>query len=150
MSIRIDEIPNRNSHPQILLRQSWREGKRTRHKTIVNLTKLPKPLIDVLKSALKGGIMFESVDEALNIQRSLPHGHVAAALGMARLLELPHILDRHHSRNAQLALAAIIARLIEPASKLATARNLSPQSATTSLGLALSWAKSRAMRCSTC
>ena len=96
-----------------------------------------KPLIDVLKSALKGGIMFESVDEALNIQRSLPHGHVAAALGMARLLELPHILEQHHSRNAQLALAAIIARLIEPASKLATARNLSPQSATTSLGLAL-------------
>ena len=86
MSIRIDEIPNRNSHPQILLRESWREGHRVRHKTILNLTKLPKPLIDVLKIALKGGIMFESIDKALNIQRALPHGHVAAALGMARVI----------------------------------------------------------------
>ncbi len=137
MSIRIDEIPNRNSHPQILLRESWREGNRIRHKTLVNLTKLPKPLIDVLKIALKGGIVLEHLDEVLHIQRALPHGHVAAAMGVARALKLPHILDRHHSRNGKLALAAIIARLIEPASKLATARNLTPESATTSLGLSL-------------
>ena len=133
MSLRIDVVPNRNSTPQILLRKSWREGKRVRHKTVLNLTHLPPHLIDGIRALLQGGVVFHHIQDAVTVQRALPHGHVAAALGMARRLELPRILDRRQGRMAELALAAIICRLCQPASKLATARQLSDETATSSL-----------------
>ena len=137
MSFRIDVISNRGRSPQTLLRQSWREGKRVRHKTVANLTKLPPHVVDGFRAVLKGGAVFTGIDDAVSIRRSLAHGHVAAILGVARKLGLARILDRKNTRSGKLALAAVIARMIEPASKLSTARHLSPDTAASSLGTIL-------------
>ena len=137
MSIRVHVIPNRSSPPAILLRKTWREGKRIRRQTLANLSKVPPPLVDAIRSFLQGGVVFSSLDQAVTLQRSLPHGHVAALLGLATQLGLPRILHRTPGRQRNLALAALIARLIHPASKLATARGLSPDTADSSLGVLL-------------
>ena len=137
MSFHIEIIPNRNSPPAILLRQAWREGKRIRRKTLANLSSLPPAVVDGLRVLLKGGVVFESLTEMVSIRRALPHGHVAAALGTGRRLGLSLLLSRRPCRERDLALAAIIARLLEPASKLATARQLSPDTASSSLGRVL-------------
>ena len=134
MSIRVHVIPNRSSPPAVLLRKTWREGKRIRRQTLANLSKVPPPLVDAIRSFLQGGVVFASLDQAVTLQRSLPHGHVAALLGLATQLGLPRILHRTPGRQRNLALAALIARLIHPASKLATARALSPDTADSSLG----------------
>ena len=137
MSFRIDVIANRGRSPQTLLRESWREGARVRHKTVANFTKLPPHVVDGFRAVLKGGAVFTSIDDAVSIRRSLAHGHVAAILGLAKKLGLPRILDRKNTRHGKLALAAIVARIIAPASKLATARQLSPLTAASSLGTVL-------------
>ena len=133
-SFYVESIPNRNSPPAVLLRQAWREGKRIRRKTIANLSKLPPASIHAIRIILKGGVAFPSLDQAVTIRRSLPHGHVAALLGLARQLGFPRLLHRVPSRARSLALAAICTRLLHPASKLATARSLSADSAASSLG----------------
>ncbi len=137
MSFRIDVISNRGRSPQTLLRQSWREGKRVRHKTVANLTKLPPHVVDGFRAVLKGGAVFTVIDQAVSIRRALLHGHVAAILGVARKLGLPRILDRKSTRRGKLALAAVVARIIDPGSKLSTARHLSPDTAASSLGTVL-------------
>ena len=137
MSIRVHVIPNRSSPPAVLLRKTWREGKRIRRQTLANLSKVPKPVVDAIRAFLQGGVVFETLDDAAAIRRSLPHGHVAALLGLATQLGLPRILNRKPCRQRDLALAAVIARLIHPASKLATARALSPETADSSLGALL-------------
>ncbi len=137
MSFRIDVISNHGRSPQTLLRQSWREGKRVRHKTVANLTKLPPHVVDGFRAVLKGGAVFTGIDQAVSIRRALLHGHVAAILGVARKLGLPRILDRKSTRCGKLALAAVVARIIDPASKLSTARHLSPDTAASSLGAIL-------------
>ena len=137
MSIRVHVIPNRSSPPAVLLRKTWREGKRIRRQTLANLSKVPKPVVDAIRAFLQGGVVFETLDDAAAIRRSLPHGHIAALLGLATQLGLPRILNRKPCRQRDLALAAVIARLIHPASKLATARALSPETADSSLGVLL-------------
>ena len=137
MSFRIDVIANRGRSPQTLLRESWREGKHVRHKTVANFTRLPPHIVDGFRAVLKGGAVFTSIEDAVSIRRSLAHGHVAAILGLAKKLGLPRILDRKNTRHGKLALAAIVARIITPASKLATARQLSPLTAASSLGTVL-------------
>ena len=137
MSIRVHVIPNRSSPPAVLLRKTWREGKRIRRQTLANLSKVPPPVVDAIRAVLQDGVVFSSLDQAVTLQRSLPHGHVAALLGLATELGLPRILHRSPSRQRNLALAALIARLIHPASKLATARGLSPDTADSSLGVLL-------------
>ena len=134
MSDHVDVIPNRNSPPAILFRQAKREGKRIRRTTLANLSKLPPEIVDGIRALLKGGQVFHPQDDSLSIRRALPHGHVSVLLGLGRQLGLPRLLHRKRSRNRDLALAAIVARVLDPASKLATARNLSPQTATTSPG----------------
>ena len=134
MSYHVDVIPNRNSPPAILFRHAKREGKRIRRTTLANLSKLPPEIVDGIRALLKGGQVVHPLDDSLSIRRALPHGHVAALLGLGRQLGLPRLLHRKRSRHRDLALAAIVARVLDPASKLATARNLSPQTATTSLG----------------
>ena len=86
---------------------------------------------------LKGGVVLTSPHEAFVVQRSLPHGHVAAVLGLCRQLGLPRLLYRTAGRTRELALAGLIARVLAPASKLATARQLSPDTAASSLGAVL-------------
>ena len=75
--------------------------------------------------------------ERLEILRALPHGHVAAVLGLARKLGLPHLLPRRPQRRASLALALVVARVLAPAAKLATARHLDEATAAHSLGAVL-------------
>ena len=86
---------------------------------------------------LKGGVVLSAPHEAFAVQRSLPHGHVAAVLGLCRRLGVPRLLHRAAGRERDLALAAVIARVLRPASKLATARQLSPATAASSLGAVL-------------
>ena len=137
MSYHVDKIPNRNSPPAILFRRAWREGKRIRRVTLANLTRVPEEIVDGIRAMLKGGIVVQSVEQMFTIKRSLPHGHVAAVLGTCRKLGLERILHRKRSRSRDLALGAIVARLLSPCSKLATARSLSPDSCDTSLGAVL-------------
>jgi Transposase DDE domain len=133
----IDVVPNGRSAPAVLLRESWREGKRVRKRTIANLGALPPAMIDGLRVLLAGGSVVAKPEEVFEIQRALPHGHVAAVVGMMRKLDLPRLLSRTASRERDLALAMIASRLIAPGSKLATLRALSPETANSSLGRVL-------------
>ena len=137
MSYHLESIPNRNSRPTLLIREAWREGKRIRKKTRANLTGMPEPLVNGIRALLKGGIALESVEDAFTIRRALPHGHVAAGLATLRRLGLVRLLHRHPGRERDLAIAAILARLLDPGSKLAAARHLSPDTAASSLGAVL-------------
>lgn len=124
----VDVVPNRGSPPAILLRESWREGKKTRKRTVGNISSLPAEQVELIRRVLKGEALVP-VAEALQIERSLPHGHVAAVLGTARKLGLEELLATRPSRERSLALAMICARVLAPRSKLATARSFDPQTA---------------------
>jgi len=130
----VTKVPNRSSPPAVLLRESYRDGGKVKTRTLANLTDWPDAKVEALRQVLKGETAFVCAD-ALQIERSLPHGHVAAVLGMARKLKLDKLLPK--SRLGKLALAMIAARVIEPAAKLATARQLSEATAAHSLGAVL-------------
>ena len=132
----IDVVPNRNSPPAVLLRQATREGKKIRKVTLANLSDWPQEQVDSLRLLLKGESMVP-LNEAFTITRSLPHGHVAAALGTLRHLGLERILNRESCRERDLVIAMIVARILEPASKLATVRGLEAETASNSLGSCL-------------
>ena len=119
-------VPNRNSPPAILLRESYRLDGKVKSRTIANITHLPPQQVDALRLALAGSLPVSStpLPDSFLISRSLPHGHVAAVLGCLRNLHLDSILDPAPSRQRDLVIAMIVARIIEPASKLATARGL--------------------------
>src|SRR6266481_6765103 len=119
-------IPNRNSPPAILLRESYRLDGKVKTRTIANITHLAPHQVDALRLALSGSLTASStpLPESFLISRSLPHGHVAAVLGCLRNLQVDAILDAAPSRQRDLVIAMIVARIIEPASKLATARGL--------------------------
>ena len=131
----IESVPNRNSPPCTLLRESYRHGGKVRKRTLANLTQWPPEVVAGLRALIKGGKV--SLDGDFEIERSLPHGHVAAALGVLRDLELHKIIAPRRCRQRDLAVAMIVARIIDPRSKLATARGLSDETAFTSLGEAL-------------
>jgi transposase len=126
VSMYVATVPNRNSPPAILLRESYRQDGKVKSRTLANLTHLPSQQIEALRSALAGTATVPStpLPEAFRISRSLPHGHVAAVLGCLRNLQLDSILDPAPGRQRDLVIAMIVARIIEPASKLATARGL--------------------------
>src|SRR5450631_841615 len=136
----VERIPNRNSPPAILLRESYRDGDKIRKRTLANLSDWPGAKIEALRRVLRGDAVAPVGREALSMQRSLPHGHVAAALGTLRKLGLDRLLlqgGRQPKQEVALCVAMIVARLIEPASKLATARLLDGETATCSLGQVL-------------
>ena len=110
-------------YTSVLLRNSYREGGKVRKQTLANLSHLPEPLIELIRGWLKGE-RYLAASDAVRIVRSSPHGHVAAVLGMARALGLETLLDRRPSRERNLALAMLVARLLHPCSKLAVARTL--------------------------
>lgn len=130
----IESVPNRGSPPAILLRESYREDGKVRKRTLCNLSDWPKAHIEGLRGVLKGGVVIPPDREAFTLTRSLPHGHVAAALGTARKIGLDRILGPAGNRCRDLVLALIVGRILDPASKLAAARGLSPATATSSLG----------------
>ncbi len=137
MSFHLETIPNRNSRPTILIRKAWREDGRLRKKTLANLTQLPPHIIDGVRALFDGGVAVARPEDVFAIRRSRPHGHVAAALGTLRRIGMVRVLHRVPGRMRDLAVAAVVARIIEPASKLATARALDPETASTSLGAVL-------------
>lgn len=126
-------VPNRDSPPCILLRESYRQDGKTRNRTLANLTHWDPRVVDGLRALLKGGQVVDA-DGGFHIVRSLPHGHVAAVLGILRQLGLDKIIASRPSRQRDLVLALIIARVLEPGSKLAAARGLCEETASTSLG----------------
>ena len=130
----VTKVPNRSSPPAVLLRESYRDGGKVRTRTLANLTDWPDAKVEALRRVLKGDTAIVSKG-AFRIERSLPHGHVAAVLGMAKKLKLDKLLPK--SRLGKLGLAMIVARVIEPAAKLATARQLSEATAAHSLGAVL-------------
>jgi hypothetical protein len=136
----VDRIPNRTSPPAYLLRESYREGSKVRKRTLANITHWPLAKIEALRRLLRDELPGADQAQGLSLLRSLPHGHVAAALGMLRKLGLGRILSqggRQPRREVALCTAMIVARLIDPASKLATARGLDEETATCSLGQVL-------------
>ncbi len=132
----IERVPNRNSPPAILLRESYRDRGRVKKRTLANLSKLPPAAIETLRRVLRGERLVPA-DEAFTCLRSLPHGHVAAVVGSLQQLALPTLLARRPSRTRDLAVALLAARVIDAQSKLATARALTPESAVSTLGAAL-------------
>lgn len=126
----IDIIPNRSSPPAVLLRESYREGAKVRKRTLANLSALPPETIEVIRRSLRGETLAGASDTFV-IERSLPHGHVAAVLGVLRQLDLEHVLASRPSGERSLCAAMIVARLLDPASKLATARGLGEAAFTT-------------------
>ena len=129
----IEAVPNRGSPPAILLRESFREDGRVRKRTLANLSAWPTPLVEGFRTLLKGGVAIAA--DAVCVRRALPHGHAAAVLGTMRAIGLHRRLGQpRDKRLAQLALALIASRLIAPASKLATTRELAADTAGSSLG----------------
>jgi hypothetical protein len=133
----IESVPNRDSPPAILLRESYREGGKVRKRTLLNLSDWPPERIAGFKTLLKGGTVIPNEKEAITIVRSLPHGHVAAALGAARKIGLDRLIGPDGNRCRDLVLALVVSRVLDPSSKLATARALSPDTAASSLGAEL-------------
>ena len=104
-------VPNRSFRPAILLRESYRDGAKVKNRTLANLSDWPAEQIKTLRAALRGDKLVPA-GEGLEIVRALPHGHVAAALGMARRIGLDQLLPDGPDRRRNLALALIVARLI--------------------------------------
>ena len=129
----VETVANRNSPPAILLRQSSRDGAKIIKRTIANLSHWPQTQIDALRRVLKGE-SFPDSSSALAVTRSLPHGHVAAVLGSLRSLGLDRIISTSPSRQLDLVCAMIVSRIIQPSSKLATARGMGLDTASSSLG----------------
>ncbi|MGB9117933.1 IS1634 family transposase [Bradyrhizobium sp.] len=130
----IEAVPNRNSPAAILLRESYRDGGKIKKRTIANLSDWPTEIVEGLRTLLKGGKVAPTNQEAVIVRRSLPHGHVAAVLGTLRDIGLDRLLGPARNRCRDLVIAMIVARLIAPTSKLATARMLDPPTAASSLG----------------
>jgi hypothetical protein len=116
-----------------LLRRTFRDGDKVKHQTLGNISHLPEGLIEVIRRSLKGE-PFLAASDSFEIRRSLPHGHVQAVLGCLRRLELENILASEPSRSRRLVTAMIVQRILDPGSKLATARELCAETATSTLG----------------
>jgi hypothetical protein len=129
----IETVPNRNSPPAILLREGWREGKRVRKRTVANLSDWPVYKVEALRRLLKG----QGAGDDFEIIRSRPHGHVAAALGTLRRLNMHTLISRTSCRECDIITALVVARILEPGSKLATVRGLRGETLTSSLGYVL-------------
>src|SRR5215831_8879935 len=136
----VERVPNRNSPPAILLRESYRDGNKIKKRTLANLSAWPAAKIEALRCVLREDAVAPASRDGLTLERSLPHGHVAAVVGTLRKLGLDGVLSqggRQPGRAVALCVAMIAARVIDPASKLATARVLDGETANCSLGAVL-------------
>ena len=130
----IERVPNRNSPPCILLRESYREGGKVKKRTIANLSKWPPELVENFRALLRGGTVVEHLEKSFDVVRSRPYGHVAAVLGSLRKTGLDRIIGGKGLKEHALSVAMIVARIIDPQSKLATARGLKDESMFSALG----------------
>jgi transposase len=133
----IESVPNRNSPPCTLLRESYRQAGKVKKRTVANLSQWPEHLVGGLRGLLQGGVVVGKLEESFDIVRSLPHGHVEAVLGSLRKIGLEGIIGEKGCREHALSVAMIVARLMDPRSKLATARGLGEETLFSSLGEAL-------------
>jgi len=129
----VERVPNRNSPPAILLRESYREGKKVRKRTLANLSKWPEQLVEGLQVLLRGGAALDP-EAGFEVVRSRPHGHVMAVLGTVRKVGLDRLLGPRPSPERERVIALICARILAPGSKLATARGLREETLSSSLG----------------
>jgi len=121
MAMHIDIIPNRGSRPAVLLRQSYREGKKVRKRTLANLSSLPMEQIEMIRLVLKGEPL-APVDEIFEILESKHHGHVQAVLAMLKRLGFEKLINSRKSRMRDLVVGMVVARILYPSSKLAMTR----------------------------
>ena len=119
-----------------LLRRTYRDAGKVKHETLGNLSRLPAAIIAVIRRAVRGDVLIPP-DDAFEVIRSRPHGHVAAVVGTARKLGLPTLFAAQRSRPRDLVEALIAARVLDPCSKLATARALQTETEESSLGASL-------------
>jgi hypothetical protein len=130
-------VPSRQGdreYKAYLLRQTYREAGKVKHRTLANLSALPLEAIEAVRAILRGQPV-GALDEQLVIERSLPHGHVLAVLGCLRQLGLDRMLAARPRRERELVLAMIVSRVLEPASKLATTRHWHNTTLAASLGV---------------
>ena len=133
----IETVPNRHSPPAVLLREGYREGGKIVKRTLANLSHWDAQLVEHFRLLLKGGVAVASLDALMTIERSLPHGHVAAVLGAARACGAEKWFASAPEELRSVLLAMLCARVLGPASKLATHRMLHDDTATHSLGRVL-------------
>ena len=130
-------VPNRNSPPAVLLREAFREGQKTRKRTLANLSDWPAEKVETLRRLLRDEHLV-SAEDLFATQKTLPHGHVQAALEMIGRLKLDHLISAPRCRERDLVVAMIAQRLIDPCSKLATTRQWHTTTLAEELGVA--WA----------
>ena len=130
----IERVPNRSSPPAVLLRESFRDNGRVRKRTIANLSDWPIHRVEALAAVLKGQSVVGNIENAFEIIRSRPHGHVAAVLRAVSRTGLDALVSATRCRERGLCVAMIVARLLSPASKLATVRGLSSETLDSTLG----------------
>ena len=135
VSMYVDKVPNRESKPCFLLRESYREGGKVKKRTLANLSHLPEHAIEGLKILLKKGslVNLPALKDSFEIKRSLPHGHVKAVLEVAKSIGLANIISSKPSEKLQLVMAMIISRIIYPKSKLSTSRGLDTETRNSTL-----------------
>jgi hypothetical protein len=133
--VRVVSRQKGREYTSVLLRNSYREDGKVKKQTLANLSHLPPTTVDLVERSLKGEHFITAAD-ALEIRRSLPHGGVVAVLGMLRALDLPRLIDRRPSRQRDLVIAMICARLLAPGSKLATTRRWTQSTLADVLGVA--------------
>jgi hypothetical protein len=130
-------VPSRQAsgeYSSVLVRQTYREGGKVKHRTLANLSKLPTAAVDAVRAILRGE-QVGPLTEAFEIERSLPHGHVLAVLGCLRQLGLDRLLAARPRREREVAVAMIVSRILQPDSKLATARSWKTSTLAAQLGV---------------
>jgi hypothetical protein len=128
------DVPNRNSPPATLLRESYREDGKVKNRTLANLSRWPRQKVEALRAVLRGATATAvALSEGFEVIRSLPHGNVAATLGTLRRLGLDAILASRRSRQRDVCVAMIVGRLLCPRSKLALVRSLDERTLSSSL-----------------
>ena len=130
----VESVPNRNSRPAILLRQARREGGPILKRTLANLSDWPAQKIETLRRLLRDELLV-SPSDLFTTTRSLPHGHVEVVLSLIRKLGVDRLISSTPSRERELIVALLAARILYPSSKLATARLLSTCTLAEELGL---------------
>src|ERR1700757_4056775 len=130
----VDRAGDVHRYQSVLVRRTYRDGKKVRHETLANLSNLPAEVIAAIEATLKGQALVPA-EAACTITRSLPHGHVAAVAAMARRLGFPGLLGPA-CRSRDLVLGLIISRVIRPASKLSTLSRWSDTTLGGDLGVA--------------
>lgn len=131
----IEKVPNRNSPPCVLIRESYRDAGKVHKRTLANITHLPDAIVESISALLKGGRVVEDFEDNLEITRSLPYANIKAVLSTLRQIGLDDILSSSpNSKNHKLAVAMIVSRIIDPRSKLATSRMLDQETSSAVLG----------------